>query len=194
MPVSSEIKAQKNELRAGMKKMRRELDIEKKTDLDADIQSRVLAHRSYIYADVVFTYVSTENEVDTFGIIHAAWASSKRVAVPKCEKDSNEMRFYIIESESDLKPGYFGILEPDPEKCREETNYSRGLCIVPGLSFDAEGYRLGYGKGYYDRFLKQFGGTSVGLCYSSGVKWKLPRSAYDVPVDIISTERYLRHV
>ena len=191
--LKADIKAEKTELRRSIKDSRTKLDREKKLDYDADIQSRVLTLRSYHEASVIFTYVSMENEPSTLGIIHAAWANGKRVAVPKCEKDSSEMTFYLIKSMSDLAPGYYGILEPDTEKCERIDDYSHGLCVVPGLSFDAEGYRLGYGRGYYDRFLKQFRGTSVGLCYSSCVKWKLPRSDYDVPVDMISTERYLRN-
>lgn len=189
----AEIKAEKNELRSSLKSSRSRLDREKKADYDADIQSRVLALRSYAEASVIFTYVSMDTEPSTLGIIHAAWANGKRVAVPKCVKDSTEMTFYLIKSMDDLKPGYYGILEPDSERCEVISDYSHGLCVVPGLSFDAEGYRLGYGRGYYDRFLKQFKGVSVGLCYSSYVKWKLPRGDYDVPVDIISTERYVRN-
>ncbi len=194
MSIKDELKAEKIELRNATKKMRLNLDREKKAEYDAEIQSRVLTHRSYIYTNVVFTYVSMENEVDTLGIIHAAWANGKRVAVPVCERNSNEMKFYIIKSMDDLKPGYFGILEPDVKKCEQEKIVSRGLCIVPGLNFDAEGYRLGYGKGYYDRFLKSFGGVSMGLCYSNGVKLKLPRGTYDVPVKVVVTERYLREI
>ena len=187
-----DIKSEKKELRRSLREVRSRLDPEKKADSDADIQSRVLSLRGYFKTDIVFTYVSLDNEVSTLDIIHAAWINGKRVAVPKCVKNSTEMEFYIITSMDDLEEGYFGILEPDTDKCEKVTDYSHGLCIVPGLSFDAEGYRLGYGKGYYDRFLKQFRGESVGLCYSSGVKWKLPRSEYDVPVDYIVTERYTR--
>ncbi len=193
MPVNQDIKAEKTQLRKALRTSRRSLDREKKADCDAEIQSRVLSLRSYASTDLVFTYVSLDTEVDTLGIIHAAWANGKRVAVPRCLPDSNEIEFYIIKSLDDLAPGHFGVLEPIPERCEKVGDYSHGLCVVPGLSFDAEGYRLGYGKGYYDRFLKQFHGVSVGLCYSSGVKWKLPRTSYDVPVDIIATERYLRH-
>ncbi|MBQ1546158.1 MAG: 5-formyltetrahydrofolate cyclo-ligase [Clostridia bacterium] len=191
MPVN-EIKAEKTELRAAALKQRRALGSEAKNNCDVEIQSRVLTHRSYIYAETIFTYVAAENEVETRGIIHAAWAAGKNIAVPKCIDNTNEMQFYIIKSMSDLKPGVFGIMEPDPEKCRPEMNYSRGLCIVPGLTFDMEGYRIGYGKGYYDRFLKKFNGTAMGLCYSSGIRMRLPRSEYDIPVNIIVSERFTR--
>lgn len=192
--MSSDIKSEKTELREAAIKMRNALEKDNKVDYDCEIESRVIAHKSFIYADAVFTYVSTEKEVDTLGLIHAAWAVGKTVAVPKCDRESNVMIFYVIKSMDDLKPGYFGILEPDEKKCEPAQSTANSLCIVPGLCFDAEGYRIGYGKGYYDRFLKSFNGISVGLCYSSGVKLKLPRGDYDVPVNIVSTERYLREI
>ncbi len=193
MPVN-EIKAEKTELRKTFGLSRAKLDREKKLDYDAEIQSRVLALREYIDTDIVFTYVSLDTEASTIGLIYAAWANGKRVAVPRCEPKTTQMEFYIINSFDDLETGQYNIPEPIAERCEKVTDFSHGLCVVPGLSFDAEGYRLGYGRGYYDRFLKQFRGTSVGLCYSSYVKFKLPRSEYDMPVDIISTERYLRRV
>ena len=193
MPVNQDVKAEKMELRAGFKGSRRALDREKKIDYDAEIQSRVLALRSYASTDIIFTYISRDIEIETRGIIYAAWANGKRVAVPRCIPGTNDMDFYIIKSFDDREPSHYGLLEPKPEKCAKVTDHSHGLCVVPGLSFDAEGYRLGYGRGYYDRFLKGFNGVSVGLCYSAGVKWKLPRGEYDVPVDMIATERYLRY-
>ena len=193
MPVN-EIKAEKTELRKTFGLSRAKLDREKKLDYDAEIQSRVLALREYIDTDIVFTYVSLDTEASTIGLIYAAWANGKRVAVPRCDPKTTQMEFYIINSFDDLEAGQYNIPEPIAERCEKVTDFSHGLCVVPGLSFDAEGYRLGYGRGYYDRFLKQFRGTSVGLCYSSYVKFKLPRSEYDMPVDIISTERYLRRV
>lgn len=192
MSVSQDIKAEKTELRKTTKQSRSRIDREKKSDYDAEIQSRVLTLREYMETDVIFTYVSRGIEVSTMELIFAAWANGKKVAVPKCLPDTNEMEFYIIKSMDDLAPGHYEIPEPIPEKCEKITDFSHGVCIVPGLSFDAEGYRLGYGRGYYDRFLKQFDGTSIGLCYASYVKYKLPRSNYDMPVDYISTERYIR--
>lgn len=188
----NDIKAEKTELRQTVKTSRSRIDREKKRDYDAEIQSRVLALREYAASNIIFTYVSRGIEVDTKGIIYAAWANGKRVAVPKSDPDTTMMSFYLIKSMDDLEPGHYELPEPIVSRCEQVTDFSHGLCIVPGLSFDAEGYRLGYGRGYYDRFLKQFRGTSVGLCYSSYVKYKLPRSDYDMPVDKIATERYLR--
>ncbi len=189
---NNDIREVKSDLRSGFKNKRSSMSEHLKLNMDSEIQSRFLTLRQYSFCDTVFTYVSKDIEVDTLAIIRAAWANGKRVAVPRCIKDTREMDFYYIESMDDLEEGSFGVLEPIEEKCEKVTDFSKGLCIVPGLSFDAEGYRLGYGKGYYDRFLSRFGGETVGLCYSNCIKWKLPHGRYDRAVDMIVTDRYIR--
>ena len=187
----NDIREIKTDLRSGFKSKRNEMPEHIKLNMDSEIQSRFLTLRQYAKCDTVFTYVSKELEVDTFAIIRAAWANGKKVAVPKCV-ENHQMDFYYIESMDDLEDGAFGVKEPIVDKCKKVVDFSKGLCIVPGLSFDAEGYRLGYGKGYYDRFLSRFGGYTVGLCYSNCIKWKLPHGKYDRAVDVIVTDRYIR--
>lgn len=189
---NNDIREVKSDLRSGFKNKRSIMSEEVKFNMDSEIQSRFLTLRQYSACSTVFTYVSKDIEVDTFAIIRAAWANGKRVAVPKCIPNTRDMAFYYITKIEDLEPGAFGVMEPNESKCEKVTDYSKGLCIVPGLSFDAEGYRLGYGKGYYDRFLAKFNGDTVGLYYSSCIKWKLPHGYYDRPVDMIVTDRYIR--
>lgn len=191
MPVN-DIREVKSDLRNGFKNKRSTMPEKVKLNMDSEIQSRFLTLRQYASCDTVFTYVSKDIEVDTFALIRAAWVNGKKVAVPKCIKDTRDMAFYYIKSMDDLESGAFGVMEPIEERCELVTDFSKGLCIVPGLSFDAEGYRLGYGKGYYDRFLAKFAGETVGLCYSNCIKWKLPHGYYDRPVDMIVTDRYIR--
>ena len=74
------------------------------------------------------------------------------------------------------------------------TDFSDAVCLVPGLTFDPDGNRLGYGKGYYDRFLRDFNGKTVGVCYASFVKWNIPSDKYDVPVQYLLTDGYLRRI
>ena len=100
------------------------------------------------------------------------------------------MDFYEVNSLEQLKKGRYSIMEPDAKLCRQITDYSEGICLVPGLSFDLYGYRLGFGKGYYDRFLENFGGTTAGLCYSRCIEQKLPHGIYDKTVNIIITEKF----
>jgi 5-formyltetrahydrofolate cyclo-ligase len=188
------IREVKKNLRARYRKFREHMDPEQKLAKDCSIQSRLLALAEYSRADTLFTYVSKPIEVDTISLIKAAFANHKRVAVPRCVPETRGMEFYYIQSLDDLEKGTFGVLEPVPSKCQLVTDYSKGLCIVPGLCFDAQGYRLGYGKGYYDRFLADFKGDTVGICYAGCVQWNLPHGYYDKPVDLLITEKYNRRI
>lgn len=193
MPVRN-IKEIKIRLRANFRKYRERLAPEQKLKMDSAIQARLLAMKEYAQADTVFTYVSKPIEVDTIGLISAAFLNHKKVAVPRCVPGTRDMEFYYISSIEELEPGTFGVLEPNPEKSMLVTDFNSGICIVPGLSFDAQGYRLGYGKGYYDRFLNDFKGIKAGLCYTGCTQWNLPHGYYDRPVDVLITEKYLRRI
>ena len=97
------------------------------------------------------------------------------------------MAFFQVRSREDLAPGRFGLWEPKPG-CPPWEGGPEAPCLVPGLSFDREGYRLGYGKGYYDRFLAAFPGKAVGLCYEELILPRLPRSPLDQRVGWLVTE------
>lgn len=186
------IRELKQNIRARSKKFRSAIPPEKKTQLDRQLHNRLYSLREYSAADVILIYVSKPIEVDTIAVISAALEKGKRVAVPRCIPETRGMEFYEITSIDELKPGSFGVLEPVPGCSCPLRPYRRALCVVPGLSFDSSGYRLGYGKGYYDRFLAGFHGATVGLCYSGCVRWNLPHGYYDRPVDVLVTERYIR--
>lgn len=188
------IKEVKKNLRARYRQFRERMGPEQKVSLDTVIQSRLLALNEYAKADTMFTYVSKPIEVDTIALIRAAQVNHKKVAVPRCIPGTYDMLFYYINSMDDLETGSFGVMEPVPERCVPVPPNTTGLCVVPGLSFDAQGYRLGYGKGYYDRFLAEFQGKTVGICYSGCVQWNLPHGYYDKPVDILITEKYIRRM
>lgn len=191
MPMRN-IKELKSSLRMKYRGIRENMDPMQKKEQDSAIAKRVAAIKDYICADIIFTYVSKPIEVDTKEIIRRAWQDGKRVAVPRCIPETYDMEFFEISSPQDLENGMFGVLEPIVQKCKKVTDFSKGFCIVPGMSFDTHGYRLGYGKGYYDRFLSNFGGFTVGICYSSCVQWNLPHGYFDRPVDILVTNKYLR--
>ena len=188
------IKELKNSLRLRSRSFRETMDPRRKERADQAIFRRLVSLREYLRAEWVFTYVSKPIEVDTFAFIRKALADGKRVAVPRCVPGTREMEFYEIRSERELQPGAFGVLEPEPEPSRLVGEGVRGLCVVPGFSFDSEGYRLGYGKGYYDRFLSRFRGCTVGACYQGCVCRLLPHGYFDRPVDVLATERYIRNI
>ena len=183
-----DIREYKNELRSKCKQLRTGMSAEVKADKDRKIFERVVSSGAYRDTDIVLTYVSTAIEVDTMAIIEQAFADKKRVAVPRCIDGTRDMEFYFIKSMDDLEKGTFGVLEPAPEKCVKAYAFEKALCIVPGLSFDMKGYRLGYGKGYYDRFLENYNFTKVGITYDETLVSLIPNDRYDIAVDYIVTQ------
>lgn len=188
----TDIRIIKGELRTRFKTLRREMDPQVKAEKDAAILKRLLELPEYKAATLVLTYVSTAIEVDTLELIRRALAEGKRVAVPYCIPGKIDMLFCEIFSLDDLTPGSFGVLEPDPEKQPVLREFSDSVCILPGLGFDLEGYRLGYGKGYYDRFLSKYPGTNLGVCYNVCLKPLLPHGRYDRMVDVLVTEKFVK--
>lgn len=184
----------KKKLREKIKKRRNMFTEEEKQRMSGEILSKVTSLEEYKRADVLFTYVSLKNEVDTFPLIFSAIKSGKMVAVPRCVEGKPLMEFYFIHGRNDLESGSYGILEPirNPERlCTDR----KGLCILPGLTFDRRGSRLGYGSGYYDRFLQTFEGSKVGVCFSPLISGKpLPTGRFDVPADIVVTDKEIIRV
>lgn len=176
----------KKQLREIYKNKRRLMLPQEKTALDDAVADRFLNSDMYKQCDELLVYVSLGIEVGTHSIISRA-LKEKKVFCPKCYSEANVMEFYRINSFDDLSPGAYGILEPsagEPFYSFSDTS----LCIVPALSYDKNGYRLGFGKGYYDRFLSGFNGIKTGLCYENSLCDVLPADDYDVFVDNIVTE------
>lgn len=153
----------------------------------------VSALPSYRRAGRILFYISSSQEADTRRLLKAALREGKEVFAP-VSLPGGEMVFYRLLREEGLRPGRFGILEPPalPERAlrlREGESCSDTLCLVPGLAFDRLGYRLGYGKGYYDRFLAEAPVLSLGLCYQELVLPALPVGGYDRRVTYLATER-----
>jgi 5-formyltetrahydrofolate cyclo-ligase len=191
MPLT-DIRPVKAALREKYRNIRTAMTPEEKKGYDDAIAEQVRRLWQYEKNDTLLVYVSTPIEVDTHKIIVQALKDGKKVAVPRCVEGTRNMEFYYIRSLDDLAPGSFGVLEPAPVEETLMTDFSKGLCIVPAFSYDWSGYRLGYGKGYYDRFLSAFNGNIIGICYSSCVQRSLPHGRFDRPVELLVTENYLR--
>ncbi len=190
----TDIRPIKQGLRDQYKAHRRAMDPTEKQRKDAAILRYVRKLWQYNKNDTLLCYVSTAIEVDTRGIIRQALADGKKVAVPRCVPGTRQMEFYYITSLDELSPGTFGVDEPTPDPSRRVTDLSSGLCLVPALCYDLEGYRLGYGKGYYDRYLAGFGGALVGICYSDCIEKHLPHGRFDRPVETLVTDQYIRRI
>lgn len=184
-----DIREYKNTLRQKYKSMRLNMPKVQKTAADKRICKRITDLFSYRSCQTVFCYVSTPIEVDTREFINRALKDGKTVAVPRCVPGTRQMEFYKIDSLDDLKPGSFSVDEPMPDKDKLITDTENSICIVPGLCFDKNGYRLGYGKGYYDRFLSDFKGNIVGICYSECIVNSLITGRFDRKCNLILTEK-----
>ena len=145
----------------------------------------------YRRAKTVVLYVSKELEVDTRRLIKRAWKDGKRVAAPRCVENTRLMNMHLIRSMDDLQEGAFGILEPN-ENLPILHDTRDAICIVPAFCNDFRGYRVGYGGGYYDRYLSSFSGAKIGVNFSDCVRPRLISGRYDVPVDLLVTDRYIR--
>lgn len=184
-----DIRPLKKKLRAEAREMRRAMSPEKKQLLDRKIKNKLLNLWAVREAQAVLCYVSTDIEVDTREFINALLEMGKPVAVPRCEGEKSNMNFYYIDSLDDLSPGSFSVDEPESCAERMVTETENTLCIVPAFMFDKSGYRLGYGKGYYDRYLSRYKGSTIGICYSENIKDELFHGKYDRTVGAIVTEK-----
>ncbi|RFU64307.1 5-formyltetrahydrofolate cyclo-ligase [Peribacillus saganii] len=131
--------------------------------------------------------ISTPPEVETARIIERAWLEGKTVTVPKCEPNERKLDFREITDFGQLETVYFGLKEPDPEKTNSIEQEVIDLMVVPGLAFTANGHRLGFGGGYYDRYLPSYMGPKISLAFNQQIISQLPHEPYDISVDKIVT-------
>jgi len=139
-------------------------------------------------AKMIGITISRFPEVNTYPIIEKAWSEDKLVAVPKCLPSMRALEFYTIHNFSEVEKGYFGLYEPLPKKTEKTDAAAIDLLFVPGLAFTKNGFRLGYGGGYYDRFLPNFPGESIVLSFQEQLVDWLPIEEYDYQVKKILTD------
>ena len=140
------------------------------------------ASELYQQAKTIYGYLPYNQEVRTVPMLQRALEDGKRVAVPKCYGD--EMRFIYLEDLSQVESGYCGI--PEPIADEPVADDPTALVLMPGLAFDPEGHRVGYGGGFYDKFLAQEPDhPTVALCYDFQMMPHLETEEYDIPVDLV---------
>ena len=188
--TTEKIRQLKRELRAEYKAKRKAVACEEKQLLDENIRHNILNSVSYKYADVVLMFYPTQYEIDILEVFERAKKDGKRVAFPRCVS-KGIMKFYFANGIEDFEKNSYGINEP--ETCCEE--YKTGsakhpLCLVPCLCAFTDGTRLGYGGGYYDRFLSHFEGISMCVQYERHLFEGIPfEKRYDKKTDILVTEK-----
>lgn len=174
-------------LRRELIERRRAMDKAAKSAADADIFEQL---KPFVdKAGAVFTYASTDIEVDTRRLI--AYCLERKIPVATPVSGDNELSFYYINNASELKKGKFGIDEPPLDKPAFADKDT--LCVVPALCADGKGLRLGYGRGYYDRFLSGFPGCSVIVCYGT-FRREVPAEPHDIRAEFTIFDRYLTEV
>ena len=180
----------KSELRKIMMAKRNELLVDKKEKLDRNIFQKLISNPMYLNAKVIFIYVSYENEVNTHEVIKHALQSGKIVCIPKVISKDIGMVAMEINSFDELTPGAYGILEPSSRNGVVIDPKEIDMIILPGLAFDKFGGRLGYGGGFYDRYLLAVKKDTpkIALGYSFQLVEKVPTEELDVPIDDVITD------
>ena len=180
---------EKQRLREERLAAREALSEQERSVLDDRITQKLLAASEYVEATTVLTYVSISSEVSTRMFIESALRDGKTVAVPRC-LPGHCLEFVAITSLDQLIAAPFGLLEPPKElPALTEEQMDASICIVPALLVDTKGYRLGYGAGFYDRFLSTYSGKKICLAYQQNLSREmLPHTEFDVPVDMVITD------
>lgn len=185
MLSAKEYKAQKREF---YKNLRKSINPETKNAADKQIFKKLTEASAFKDSELILTYISVNDETDTISLVKHSFENNKRVAVPKCLDKNGNMDFFEIKSFDDLKSSHFGLLEPS-ENCGVITDFNNSLCIVPAFSYDKKGYRIGYGGGYYDRFLSKHNVFKIGICYDECIAENHLKDIFDISVDVVITEK-----
>ena len=185
---SSDAVSEKQALRTELRRLRREIPAEQKRMMDDALCESVLMLPAFSASDTLLGFYPLAQEPNILPVLERALALGKRCALPRCHPEDCTMTFHLVTDLDALTEGYYGLREPS-SKAPVLQDFSHALCLVPALSFDKHGYRIGYGKGYYDRFLCDFTGVCAGLCYTALLRDNLPRESTDLAVSMIITER-----
>ncbi len=152
------------------------------------VAKKVLQEPYIIEANTIGITISNKPELDTIHLIEALWQLGKKVAVPKCNAKTREMSFYAIESFAQLETVYMHLREPIPTECEFVDANEMDIILVPGVVFDIKGYRIGFGGGYYDRYVLNYKkGKLMSLLFDEQLYEQVPIENHDCPVDFIFT-------
>ncbi len=179
------IKSKKGNKMAAKQDIRKEFiqirkAIQDKEERSKDLFQQLISTKLYQDAHFIGCYVSLNNEVNTHFLIKQAFLDHKRIAVPKVVGE-HEMLFYEITSFDQLQSGSFHIQEPTSTQLIEKKMMD--FILVPGVAFDRQFHRLGYGKGFYDNYLKDYQNKKIGVCFKEQICDQLPYDEWDICLD-----------
>lgn len=173
-------------LRQRLLAARRALTTEDRTLRGERIRTSLLGTQVWTSARTLGCYLSLADEVSTWPLLASAWEQGKRVAVPVLLSKDLGLEFRELRDDTGLRPGPLGILQPVSGRLVPPAELD--LVLVPGVGFDLNRHRLGFGGGYFDRFLSGYTGWSLGLAFEVQVVDRLPVSTHDRAVDQVQTE------
>lgn len=177
----------KKALRREIAAQKRAMSPEQIEEASRRLAEQLFATEAYQNAQSIYGYLSYNQEVRTHAILQRAMIDGKRVAVPKVFGD--EMRFIWMEDLSLVAPGYFDIPEPIADGPIADDDLA--LVLMPGLAFDHEGHRIGYGGGFYDRYLADHPDHKlVALCYDFQLMDHLDTENHDIPVNLVISDKH----
>jgi 5-formyltetrahydrofolate cyclo-ligase len=177
-------------LRSEMKKIRDGIPASLRTIKSRKIADIIKGSEWYAETDCFFVYAAIRSEVDLDCFCECAWADKKLLFFPKV--DGKNMDFYLVTDFSRLEKGAFGVREPSTDLCRMATaeEAKNAVLLAPGLAFSPDGYRIGYGGGYYDRYLERMNEIyPVGVCFSEQLTEEIVPKAHDRRMREIITEK-----
>lgn len=182
---------EKKALRKKMLALREGLTGEQVMLASRECLKKIMSFPAYRASNWIYCYLSFRNELDTVSMIHTFLAEGKRLAVPRIE--GKEMHFYEIHSLRDCRPGTMGILEPhlgtSPDQKSKRVTET-GFMLMPGLAFDLKCHRLGFGGGFYDRYLAAHPDlTTAAVCYDFQIIDHVPHGAHDLCPDVLISDR-----
>lgn len=189
----------KSDIRKYILSRRDSIHEEIRKDKDREIKERLLALSEFKASHKILLYASFRSEVDTFDLLKYCVAHGKVVVLPRVDKQDNELKIYEIKDTEELVKGYFGIPEPnvsaDISESRRMNVEHMDLIIVPGVAFDEQCNRLGYGKGFYDKLLSGVRGQGsrvkrlIALAYEEQIVESIPSESHDIRMDKIITDK-----
>lgn len=173
----------KKELRKQIRNRKRQFTADELNELSVPVMKRLLGMTEVINAKTILLYYSLPDEVNTHETVELLARQGKTVLLPKVI-DGENMEIRIYESPEDLTEGNYGIMEPNGKLF---TDYGKiDTAVIPGMSFDADNNRLGRGKGYYDRFLKNIPQAyKIGVCFDFQKEQNIPHDEYDIKMDTV---------
>jgi 5-formyltetrahydrofolate cyclo-ligase len=187
--MQNELKLQKQTLRAKIVADRVAMPFDRRASADAAITEAVCGSAEYKAAKQIFCYVSMPHEVSTRELLRQILRDGKTLGLPVCDTAVCEMTFYRLDDIKELQSGAYRIPVPPTDAARILVPDEDTLMIVPMLAFDAEGYRLGAGGGYYDRYLAKYPVKTLGICYADQKQTQLPHGEYDKKLARCITEQ-----